>query len=177
VVKLHLKLSHWHILPELILYVLMISASNLDKVYQCDWQSAAIGCSEQVIIAIIAFYFALLFANLARFKESYIGESVFGWHPNRALIMRILVGVGVFLTYFAFICRVVLISAMEAIFSLVLLGTLTGNQVMISDSQSRVFYCWMTLAIFAVMAHTWVEQPYLGKSALIITPVDSVANS
>ncbi|MFZ1932524.1 MAG: hypothetical protein WCB27_26365 [Thermoguttaceae bacterium] len=167
-VQLNLKFSNRHILPVLILFLLVIPFGDLGEIFQCGWWSAVGACALMVVVAIVSFYFALAFINIAHLKESYLGEHFFGWRLDRTVIMRWLVALGIFFTYYAFVCRVFMIAAIEALFVGMLLTTAIGHRLDLFAHPSWAPYWWVPTTVLAAAVHTWVERSRLGRAALII---------
>ena len=149
----------------------MISFGDPGGAFQCDRLSAIEGCAAGVVTAIVGFYLALVVVNLMCFKDSYFGDQIFGWRLNRTVVMRWLVTFGVFFTYFAFVCRVTLISAIEALFLGMLLDAASAHRWNLFGDPSLGPCWWVPLTIFAAGIHMWVERSRLGKSALTIQVV------
>lgn len=168
VVQLHLKPSHWHVVPILGLSVLLISIGNAGHMLGSDWWSSAKGCALLVAMAIAGFYLALPFIYMMRFKESYVGEEFFGWTLPRDRIMELVVALAAFLTYFAFVCRIILISAAEVLFAGILLAAVTGNRLIVFVSPESARYWWVGVTAVAASAHTWAERRNLGRAGVIL---------
>jgi VanZ family protein len=136
--------------------------------FQCDFWPAAGGCAALAALAVAAFYFALVFSNLAYFKVSYIGDSFFGWRIDRNRAVCFVMQVGVLLTYYAFACRVVMISAIEALFLGILFTGVAGNRLRLFDTRSQNAWWWISLTVVALLVHMWSERAHLGRAALVI---------
>ena len=131
-VRLNLKVSHRHILPILILSLFVLIWGDPGEGFRCNWWSAARVCAILDIMAIAPFYIALPLINISHFKVSWVGLGL-----PVSLTMRMLVAFYLFLTYFAFVSRVMLISAAEAIFVIILFMTAMGNELNLFGNRSH----------------------------------------
>ena len=161
-VRLHLKVSHRHILPPLVLCLLVVIIGDPVRVLHEDWGAVLIGLAAMVIFPILPFYIFPAFGMALCFKESHIGLGL-----SRSTTERIVVGCGIFTSYYTFICSVGLISAVEALFVGILFSNPMINQVNLFDQPSWAYW-WYPLTATFVLAHTWAERRNLGRAALII---------
>jgi hypothetical protein len=122
-----------------------------------------IGLAAMVIFPILPFYIFPAFGMALCFKESHIGLGL-----SRSTTERIVVGCGIFTSYYTFICSVGLISAVEALFVGILFSTPMINQVNLFDHPSWIPYWLPPLTVTFLLTHTWVERRNLGRAALII---------
>jgi hypothetical protein len=167
-IQLRPKVSHRHILPVVVLYILAISVGDPGGIWQCDWLSAAAGLLVFVIVGITSFYALLPFIYMADLKESWVGTKSFGFCVPQTATSRTLVRIGILLTYYAFVCRVFLISVLEAAFLGIVFLASTGSRLNPIDRSSWTPYWLLPLAAFIVTVHTWFERTNLGKAGLCI---------
>jgi len=168
IIQLRPRVSHRHILPIIALFILVVSVGNPGRILGCDWLSAAGVLSIGVIMAIASFYAALAFIFMIQMKETYFGEMFFGLRIGQTKLRHVLILFGVCLTYFAFLCRIILISAMEAILFGMSFATFTGNRLNLFDHASWTPCWWCPLTAFVAMIHTLMERRNLEKTALIL---------
>jgi len=117
-------------------------------------------------MAIATFYLVLLFSMVMTFKESWIGGEFFGLRMPQSATRWGLLFAGGLVAYLAFVCRVFMISGVEAFLLGVLVMPLIGGHVeTLADSSGPPMW-WLLLLGLAVIAHTLAERPRLGKAAV-----------
>ena len=164
-VQLDPKASHGHILPVLLLSVLVLCVGGPVRVLRLDWQPAIIACLITPLISIVVFYAVLPFIYMVQLKESWVG---LGIAPSTTKqLLRI---TAVLLTYYGFICRVFMISGVEAFFVAIMVAVLTGNQLSPFEHGKWSPGWAATLIVLAVAIHTLVERRNLGQVAIIESP-------
>lgn len=179
VIRLNLHASHRHILPVLTLCCLVvllgdpariaIALGDQRKATECDCRFAAQNCIILTTTAIAVFYFGLAIVNAMRSKTNPFGEKFFGWHIEPDSAMWLVIKLGIILSYFAFVCRIVQIAVVEALFLIVLFPTsATDHQIAISDFSNCAQRWYSLLVIILICVHVFVERSRLGRRALAI---------
>ena len=108
-IQLRPRGSHRHIVPVVILYLLVIAFGDIGGMNgQRNWLAEAGGVSAAVVMGIMAFYAVIPFLYMAMLKESWLGTNLFGFSVPAKALRRAIVGLGLCLTYFGFVCRVAL---------------------------------------------------------------------
>jgi len=161
-VRLRMKTSHLHIVPVIILGFLVAITNAPGDVLQAGPFSDAISCIALVPVAIFCFYCVLPFAYLCTLKESDIGFGL-----ARRTTKRLVLGWGIFMSYFVWLMRISTISVVEGLFMAILFAALTGIQLESVHHPLDVGYA-LPLTVVAVLLHTWTERRNLGRAALII---------
>jgi hypothetical protein len=167
-IQLRPRVSHRHIISVVVLFILVISVGDPGRIGKCDWLSAVGGLSIAVIMGIASFYGVLPFVYMLDLKDSWFGANFFGFRVAQTATRRILVPVGILLTYYAFVCRIFLVSGLEAAFLGVLFTTMTGYHLNPADHPSWTPYWLLPLVAIIVTVHTLIERQNLGKTGLNI---------
>jgi len=163
-VRLTGKPSHGHVLPVLALLLLVALVGRPDRPIRSDWWSAVAGCAGLVVVAAVAFYAGIPLIKMIRLTERYLDRLL-----SRPKAARVLIGFGALLTYFAFLCRIAMISAVEALFLAILLTAFTNNRLSLFEHPLRIPYWWYPLSILVTFAHAWAERRNLGRAGLIVS--------
>jgi hypothetical protein len=161
VIRLHPKVSHLQIVPVLVLCLLTIAFADVD-ILHTDWEASVKGHLIATCFAIGCFYLAIPLLRIFQFGESSNspdGDSTTADRSGERLLASF--------SYFGFICQVFMLSAVEALFTLELIATITHNQTAF-DKDSTWGPTWLpkVLLVFLV-AHFWCERKKLGRTAVV----------
>lgn len=166
-IQLRPRGSHRHIVPVVVLYLLVVAFCDPGKMLtQSNWLTAAACLSAGVIMGIVAFYAAMPFLYIANVKESWFGAKVLGLSVPPKTLRRLIVMAGIGLTYFGFVCRIWMISGLEAAFLVFLGAAATGNRLDSSVPPSWFPYVFIPLVVLVAIVHTLAERRNLGKAGL-----------
>lgn len=168
-VRLQPRGSHWHLVPVVVLYLLVIAVGDIKgMVKEIDWLTAAAGISIAVIMGIVAYYAVVPFLYMIKLKESWLGTTFFRLPVSPTKLRRGIVFAGLCLTYFGFVCRIWMIAGVEAAFLVFLLMAAKCGSVNVADPPSWTPYAFVPLLILAATLHTVVERRNLGMAGLSI---------
>lgn len=168
-IQLRPKGSHRHIIPVVALYFLVVAFGDIRTLTeQSHWLTAAAGLLVTVVMGIVAFYGVTPFLYMTILKESWFGMKFFGLAVSPPRLRRVILLAGYFLTYFGFVCRIWIISALEAAFLLILLAAATGSPLEPANPHSSTPILFVPLLVCVAAIHTWVERRNLGMAGLSI---------
>jgi hypothetical protein len=168
-IQLRPRGSHRHIVPVLILYLLVVAFCGPGKTLgQSNLLTMAARLSIAVIMGVMIFYAVPPFLYLVKLKESWFGAKFFGRSVPATTLRRVIVFAGLCLTYFSFVCRIWIISALEAAFLIFLWAVATGQRFDSSVPPSWFPYLYPPLVVLIAAIHTLVERRNLGMAGLSI---------
>lgn len=158
-IKLKLAASHKHIIPVLALALAALLVGAPQKALHTDSSSSVGGIAVLSAISIASYYFAMLFINFghARLRIS---------EPKSAQVAILIAHL---ITYFAFACRVVLLSAVEAILLATFFARFAVDRLNPFDHPAWTPYWWYSLAAVADLTHVVAERRNLGRAAVVVT--------
>jgi uncharacterized membrane protein len=169
-IQLRPKCSHRHLVPVVVLFFLALAFGNVRGITnQSSWVDAAGGISLGVLMGIGAFYALIPFLLMVTLKENWFGTKILGLSLSRKKMRRFLVVLGVCLTYFGFVCRVWIISGMEAGFIALLVAPAASIHLNPANRPSWLPGMILALAFLIAAAHTLVERRNLGMAGLNIS--------
>jgi hypothetical protein len=168
-VQLRPRGSHRHIVPVVVLYLLVVAFCDPGRlVGLSNWLAAAAGLSVAVVVGVVAFYAVLPFLYLMNLRESWFGAKFFGFSVPATTLRRAIVFAGLCLTYFGFVCRIWIISGLEAAFFVFLWAAATGTRLDPSVPPSWFPYLFPPVVVLIAAVHTLVERRNLGMAGLSI---------
>jgi hypothetical protein len=166
-IQLRPRGSHRHIVPVVVLYLLVIAFCDPGRPFEQDsWLTAAAGLSIVVVCGITFFYAGMLSLYLTSIKESWFGLKFFTLSVPPTTLRQAVVFAGICLTYFGFVCRVWIISGLEAVFLVLLAAAAAGDHFDLSAPPSWLPCLFPFLVVVIAMVHTLVERRNLGKAGL-----------
>ncbi len=168
-IKVHLGISNRHLLPLLLLFAAGAITDAPGREFGCGWWSATFGCLSLVAVGVAPFYIVLVCVNLFAGTWATFAKALFSSHDLSRFLPRLFA----ILTYFFFACRVALISAVEAIFLMIMLSLVARGRVDVFNHPSWAACWWYSLTALSMVAHTFFERSHLGKAALLLDGDDT----
>lgn len=140
-IKVHLGISNRHLLPLLLLFAAGAITDAPGREFGCGWWSATFGCLSLVAVGVAPFYIVLVCVNLFAGTWATFAKALFSSHDLSRFLPRLFA----ILTYFFFACRVALISAVEAIFLMIMLSLVARGRVDVFNHPSWAACWWYSL--------------------------------